>query len=107
MEQKKNYKLPIIMMFLLFAMISFVTGLSNPLGVIVKNQFAVANWMSQLGNFANFIAYAVMGISLGYAYKLLRKLNKELADQGYVTVAGKIPRAFWEKKFYGYSQIAM
>ena len=40
-----------------------------------------------------------MGISLGYAYKLLRKLNKELADQGYVTVAGKIPRAFWEKKF--------
>lgn len=23
-----------------------------------------------------------MGISLGYAYKLLRKLNKELADQG-------------------------
>ena len=47
-----------------------------------------------------------MGISLGYAYKLLRKLNKELADQGYVTVAGKIPRAFWEKKFYGYSQIA-
>ena len=35
-----------------------------------------------------------MGISLGYAYKLLRKLNKELADQGYVTVAGKIPRAF-------------
>ena len=48
-----------------------------------------------------------MGISLGYAYKLLRKLNKELADQGYVTVSGKIPRAFWEKKFYGYSQIAM
>ena len=48
-----------------------------------------------------------MGISLGYAYKLLRKLNKELADQGYVTVAGKIPRAFWETKFYGYSQIAM
>ena len=46
-----------------------------------------------------------MGISLGYAYKLLRKLNKELADQGYVTVAGKIPRAFWEKKFYGYSRL--
>ena len=48
MEQKKNYTLPIIMMFALFAMISFVTGLANPLGVIVKNQFSVANWMSQL-----------------------------------------------------------
>lgn len=47
MEQKKNYTLPIIMMFGLFAMISFVTGLTNPLGVIVKNQFAVANWASQ------------------------------------------------------------
>lgn len=30
-----------------------------------------------------------MGISLGYAYKLLRKLNKELADQGYVTVSAR------------------
>ena len=48
-----------------------------------------------------------MGISLGYAYKLLRKLNTERADQGYVTVSGKRPRAFWEKKFYGFSQIAM
>ncbi len=43
MEQKKNYTLPIIMMFALFAMISFVTGFANPLGVIVKNQFSVAN----------------------------------------------------------------
>ena len=49
-----------------------------------------------------------MGISLGYAYKLLRKLNKELADQGYVTVSGKIPRAFWEKEiFMDIPQIAM
>ena len=35
-EQKKNYALPIIVMFALFAMISFVTGLQNPMGVIVK-----------------------------------------------------------------------
>ena len=69
MEQKKNYTLPIIMMFGLFAMISFVTGLTNPLGVIVKNQFSVANWASQLGNLANFIAYAVMGIPAGLMLK--------------------------------------
>lgn len=69
MEQKKNYMLPIVMMFALFAMISFVTGLTNPLGVIVKNQFAVANWMSQLGNAANFIAYAFMGIPAGLMLK--------------------------------------
>lgn len=55
---KKNYTLPIIMMVALFFMISFVTGLQNPFGIIVKNQFAASNFMSQLGNAANFIAYA-------------------------------------------------
>lgn len=64
-DNKKNYLLPIIMMFALFAMISFVTGLTNPIGVIVKNQFSVPNWMSQLGNAANFIAYFFMGWPAG------------------------------------------
>ena len=77
--QQKSYALPIVMMFLLFAMISFVTGLSNPLGVIVKNQFAVANWMSQLGNFANFIAYAVMGIPAGLMLKRIGYKKTALA----------------------------
>ncbi|CDN32649.1 Predicted glucose transporter in maltodextrin utilization gene cluster [Mucinivorans hirudinis] len=76
-QKKQNYVLPIVMMFALFAMISFVTGLSNPIGVIIKNQFAVPNWMSQLGNFANFIAYAFMGIPSGM---LLKKVGyKKLA----------------------------
>ena len=80
METKKqNYTLPIVMMFLLFAMISFVTGLSNPMGVIVKNQFDVANWMSQLGNFANFIAYAVMGIPAGMMLKRIGYKKTALA----------------------------
>lgn len=65
MEQKKNYTLPIIMMFALFAMISFVTGFTNPLGVIVKNQFSAPDWMTQLGNAANFIAYFFMGLPAG------------------------------------------
>ena len=52
-------------MFLLFAMISFVTGLQNPFGVIAKNQFEVSNFASQLGNFANFIAYLCMGVPAG------------------------------------------
>ncbi|MEG0795444.1 MAG: MFS transporter [Odoribacter sp.] len=64
-QQQKNYALPIAMMFALFFMISFVTGLQNPFGIIVKNQFGVSNFMSQLGNAANFIAYAFMGIPAG------------------------------------------
>jgi len=64
-NQKKNYALPIAMMFALFFMIAFVTGLQNPMGVIVKNQFGASNLLSQLGNFAIFIAYAFMGIPAG------------------------------------------
>jgi FHS family L-fucose permease-like MFS transporter len=63
--QKKNYALPIAMMFALFFMIAFVTNLANPFGVIVKNQFAASNFLSQLGNFANFLAYLFMGIPSG------------------------------------------
>jgi len=68
-KQSKNYALPIAMMFALFFMISFVTGLQNPMGVIVKNQFAASNFMSQLGNAANFIAYAFMGLPAGMLLK--------------------------------------
>ena len=67
--QNKNNILPIAMMFALFAMISFVTGLSNPMGVIVKNQDGIQNWMSQLGNFANFFAYLFMGLPAGLILK--------------------------------------
>ena len=62
---KNKNTLPIIMMIALFFMIAFVTGLQNPFGVIAKSQFNASNLMSQLGNFANFIAYACMGIPAG------------------------------------------
>lgn len=64
-QQQKGNLIPILMMIALFAMISFVTGLQNPMAIIVKSQFEASNFMSQLGNAANFIAYAVMGIPAG------------------------------------------
>ena len=69
-QQNKSYVLPIAMMFALFFMISFVTGLQNPFGVIVKNQFMASNLESQLGNLANFIAF--MGIPAG---KMLERIG--------------------------------
>lgn len=63
--EKKNYTLPIIVMFFLFAMISFVTGFQNPFGVILKEQLSLSVFESQLGNAANFIAYAFMGLPAG------------------------------------------
>ena len=66
METKQKSKvLAIIVMILLFGMISFVTNLASPMGDVLKNQFGVANWMGTLGVFANFIAYAIMGIPAG------------------------------------------
>lgn len=45
-----------------------------------------------------------LGVSKGHAYKLIRELNAELQSKGYLVVAGKVPKAFWETKFYGYNQ---
>ena len=69
MNNNKGNVLAIGIMFFLFAMISFVTGLQNPMGVIAKAQFGATNLMSQLGNAANFIAYAFMGLPAGFLLK--------------------------------------
>ncbi|MDR0413814.1 MAG: MFS transporter [Prevotellaceae bacterium] len=67
MSQQKNQSniVAIIMMIFLFGMISFITNLASPMGDVLKNQFAVPNWMGTLGVFANFIAYAIMGVPAG------------------------------------------
>ena len=49
---------------------------------------------------------AELGISKGHAYKMIRQMNEELEKAGFIVVAGKIPRAFWEKKFFGYQTSA-
>lgn len=42
------------------------------MGIVLKNQFSVSNALGMLGNFGNFIAYAVMGIPSGI---LLQKVG--------------------------------
>ncbi|MGE4586378.1 MAG: MFS transporter [Mangrovibacterium sp.] len=79
MDQKKSYALPIAMMFALFFMIAFVTGLPSPMGVIVARQFGASNFESQLGFFANFIAYAFMGIPAGIMLKKIGYKKTALA----------------------------
>ncbi|MCW3804600.1 MFS transporter [Plebeiibacterium marinum] len=71
-SSKKGNVLPIVMMILLFGMISFVTNLAAPMGVVVKSQFQTSNLLGMLGNFANFLAYLFMGIPAG---KLLEKIG--------------------------------
>ncbi|MGB4341444.1 MAG: MFS transporter, partial [Dysgonamonadaceae bacterium] len=64
-NEKRSNLVPIIMMVILFGMISFVTNLAAPMGQVLKEQFGVSNFQGLLGNAANFIAYAVMGIPGG------------------------------------------
>ncbi len=68
-KQQKSNILPIAVMFSLFFMIAFVTNFAGSMGVIVKNQFNASSALSQLGTFANFIAYACMGIPAGIILK--------------------------------------
>ncbi len=53
---------------------------------------------------ANEIA-TELGISKPHAYKIIRQLNEELKESGYVVISGKIPKMFWMKKFYGYNDV--
>ena len=69
MSKKNGNILAIGICFFLFAMIAFVTGLQNPMGIIVKTQFGASNAMSQLGTLANFIAYAFLGLPAGFILK--------------------------------------
>jgi ribosomal protein S25 len=42
-----------------------------------------------------------MGVSLAMAYKIIRRLNEELAAMGYLVVSGRVSRSYFEKKVYG------
>ncbi|MBQ0008216.1 MAG: MFS transporter [bacterium] len=82
---KKNTVAIIAMMFL-FAMISFVTNLAAPIGVIWKNSFIGspnANTIGMIGNAMVFLAYLFMGIPSG---KMLAKIGyKKTAMIGIAT----------------------
>ncbi len=44
----------------------------------------------------------MLGVSMGYAYKIIRNLNKELEKDGYIVIAGKVPKGYFEKRWFGY-----
>ena len=42
-----------------------------------------------------------LNVSKAYAYKLVQKMNRELKEQGYLTIAGRTNRTYYEEKIYG------
>lgn len=44
---------------------------------------------------------AELGVSKPYAYKIIRQLNEELRKKGFLTIAGRVNRQYFEERFYG------
>lgn len=42
-----------------------------------------------------------LGISRSFAYKLVKEMNQELKAKGYITIAGRVSKCYFEERFYG------
>ena len=91
----------IIMMIALFAMIAFVTNLCTPMATIVKSQFGASELAGQIGNYANFIAYLLLGIpsgmlisKFGYKKTALAALLVGMAGLGLEYLSGVVG-SYW------------
>ena len=58
------------------------------------------SWQNQIFMRVDEVAEE-LGVSVPYAYKLIRQMNEELAKTGCITISGRIDRKFFHEKFYG------
>lgn len=43
----------------------------------------------------------LLGCSESLAYRYIKQMNAELTKQGFLTVRGKIPKSYADKRFFG------
>ena len=41
-----------------------------------------------------------LDVSTAYAYKLVRRLNQELEEKGFLTIAGRVDKRYFYERFY-------
>lgn len=54
-----------------------------------------------------YVAIDVMeklGIGQSTAYRLIKEMNKELEEKGFLTVRGKISKRYFHERTYGFSE---
>ena len=51
-----------------------------------------------------FVTASEVAQDLGVSYKLVRQMNEELEAKGFITIAGRVSRKYYEEKFYGMTQ---
>ena len=44
----------------------------------------------------------ILGVSQSEAYRIIKRLNNEMAAKGYITVNGRVNRKYLEEQIYGY-----
>lgn len=43
---------------------------------------------------------SMLGISVSRAYRVIRKLNEELEEKGYLVIAGRVPTKYFEQRWF-------
>ena len=56
----------------------------------MKNRFICAEEVAQ-----------ELSVSKPYAYKLIRQLNEELKEKGFITISGRVNRQYFYVRLYG------
>lgn len=60
--------------------------------------------MSEFMNVHDIIS--ALGVSRSSAYKIIRTLNIELQEKGYLVVSGKVPRRYFLARYYLETEVA-
>ena len=42
----------------------------------------------------------LLTISRPTAYRIIRKLNDELAEKGFIIISGRVPKKYFDEKYY-------
>ena len=48
---------------------------------------------------------AITGMSEAYAYKIIKQLNKELEDKGFMTIRGRVSKDYFQERIYGAKEV--
>lgn len=44
----------------------------------------------------------ILGVSRTKGYKIVKELNNELQAKGYIVIAGKVPKRYFEERCYAF-----
>lgn len=47
-----------------------------------------------------------LGVSVPMAYKIIQRLNAEMKAKGFITIAGRVNRTYFEEKIYSPQRVA-